>query len=94
MISSWLLKTSLIPPPPHPKFLPFINCFSSRHSDSGAVVAIKCLNNYDNASSFVLRTTHSEEYTFPLSHPHWALPTIFNAWRGAMSGGRRAVVAP
>ena len=58
--------------------------FPPPRSDSDVVVAIKCLNNYSNyGGSTILRQRHGEEYTFPLDNPHWALSTIYNAWRGA-----------
>lgn len=51
--------------------------------DSDAVVAVKCLNNFNNTlSSEVLHANHNQEYTFALNHPHWALATVYNAWRG------------
>ena len=47
------------------------------------MVAVKCLNNFNNTlSSEVLHANHNQEYTFALNHSHWALATVYNAWRG------------
>ena len=55
---------------------------ANRSRDSGVVVAIKCLNNYENKTLDSISEEHAKEYAFPLVHPHWAIPTIYNAWWG------------